>query len=257
MNKLLILVIPIFLSGQNVDMFFSLINEGQILGVREKVPELISKYPNDPGVLYLQAILTIEGNKALEFYGQIIERFPESKYSIELSVKIGEYFYSKGLYSQAAKQLCLIPRKYPRYPEIERIVDLMASSFMAIGADDSLRYYLGIYESMFPNLNFQNNFKREKVNKISKTELTTEVREVKPYVIQIGAFGSIQNAKRLKLQVSQIGYKVELVPVRTNGRSLNTVRIIRYKSKSEAERVGKLVKNKLGIEFRVLYRPKD
>ena len=257
MNKLLILVIPIFLSGQNVDMFFSLINEGQILGVREKVPELISKYPNDPGVLYLQAILTIEGNKALEFYGQIIERFPESKYSIESSVKIGEYFYAKGLYTQAAKQLCLIPRKYPRYPEIERIVDLMASSFMAIGADDSLRYYLGIYESMFPNLSFQNNFKREKVNKISKTELTTEVREVKPYVIQIGAFGSIQNAKRLKLQVSQIGYKVELVPVRTNGRSLNTVRIIRYKSKSEAERVGKLVKNKLGIEFRVLYRPKD
>ena len=257
MNKLLILVIPIFLSGQNVDMFFSLINEGQISGVREKVPELISKYPNDPGVLYLQAILTIDGNRALELYGQIIERFPESKYSIESSAKIGEYFYAKGLYTQAAKQLCLIPRKYPRYPEIERIVDLMASSFMAIGADDSLRYYLGIYESMFPNLSFQNNFKREKVNKISKTELTTEVREVKPYVIQIGAFGSIQNAKRLKLQVSQIGYKVELVPVQTNGRSLNTVRIIRYKSKSEAERVGKLVKNKLGIEFRVLYRPKD
>lgn len=257
MNKLLILVIPIFLSGQNVDMFFSLINEGQISGVREKVPELISKYPNDPGVLYLQAILTIDGNRSLELYGQIIERFPESKYSIESSVKIGEYFYAKGLYTQAAKQLCLIPRKYPRYPEIERIVDLMASSFMAIGADDSLRYYLSIYESMFPNLSFQNNFKREKVKKISKTELTTEVREVKPYVIQIGAFGSIQNAKRLKLQVSQIGYKVELVPVQTNGRSLNTVRIIRYKSKSEAERVGKLVKNKLGIEFRVLYRPKD
>ena len=257
MNKLLILVIPIFLSGQNVDMFFSLINEGQISGVREKIPELISKYPNDPGVLYLQAILTIDGNRALELYGQIIERFPESKYSIESSVKIGEYFYAKGLYTQAAKQLCLIPRKYPRYPEIERIVDLMASSFMAIGADDSLRYYISIYESMFPNLSFQNNFKREKVNKISKTELTTEVREVKPYVIQIGAFGSIQNAKRLKLQVSQIGYKVELVPVQTNGRSLNTVRIIRYKSKSEAERVGKLVKNKLGIEFRVLYRPKD
>jgi len=257
LNKLLILVIPIFLSGQNVDMFFSLINEGQISGVREKVPELISKYPNDPGVLYLQAILTIDGNRSLELYGQIIERFPESKYSIESSVKIGEYFYAKGLYTQAAKQLCLIPRKYPRYPEIERIVDLMASSFMAIGADDSLRYYLSIYESMFPNLSFQNNFKREKVKKISKTELTTEVREVKPYVIQIGAFGSIQNAKRLKLQVSQIGYKVELVPVQTNGRSLNTVRIIRYKSKSEAERVGKLVKNKLGIEFRVLYRPKD
>ena len=37
-----------------------------------------------------------------------------------------------------------------------------------------------------------------------------------PYVIQIGAFGSLKNANRLKLQANQIGYKVEIVKVETN-----------------------------------------
>ena len=80
-------------------------------------------------------------------------------------------------------------------------------------------------------------------------------QEPKPYVIQIGAFGSIQNATRLKLQVSQIGYNVEIVPVQTNGKVLQAVRVIRYRSKSSAERIGSTIKKKLGIEFRVLYRP--
>ena len=82
-------------------------------------------------------------------------------------------------------------------------------------------------------------------------------KQPRPYVIQIGAFGSIQNANRLKLQVTQIGYDVEISKVRTNGKSLNAVRVMRFKSKSAAERVGQTIKKKLGIDFRVLYRPGD
>ena len=82
-------------------------------------------------------------------------------------------------------------------------------------------------------------------------------KEPRPYVIQIGAFGSIQNANRLKLQVSQIGYEVEIVPVQTNGRGLYAVRVVRYRSKSSAERIGSTIKKKLGIDYKVLYRPVD
>ena len=58
-------------------MYLSLIHEGQSQGVKENLPELISKYPNDPGVLYLQALLTSNGIKSLEFYSKLIEKFPE------------------------------------------------------------------------------------------------------------------------------------------------------------------------------------
>jgi hypothetical protein len=61
----------------------------------------------------------------------------------------------------------------------------------------------------------------------------------------------------MKLQVSQIGYGVEISPVQTNGRKLHAVRVVRFKNKSEAERVGNVIKKKLGINYRVLYRPKN
>ena len=243
--------------SQNVDMYLSLIHEGQSLGVKENLPELISKYPNDPGVLYLQALLTSNGMKSLELYSKLIEKFPESKYAGEASVKIGEYFYARGLYSQAGRQLCLIPRKYPRLPNMQAIIDMMVSSFQAIGEEDSVKYYSSLYQSMFPNLDI-NDFGIKRMDP-TNAEIFEKKRnrQPRPYVIQIGAFGSIQNANRLKLQVTQIGYDVEISKVQTNGKSLNAVRVMRFRSKTAAERVGQTIKKKLGIDFRVLYRPAD
>ena len=49
MNKFIFLVsIFSILSSQNVDLYFSLINEGELDGVKENLPELLSKYPKDP-----------------------------------------------------------------------------------------------------------------------------------------------------------------------------------------------------------------
>tara|TARA_B100000941_G_scaffold111124_1_gene77937 strand:- start:152 stop:931 length:780 start_codon:yes stop_codon:yes gene_type:complete len=253
--SILFLLLNTCILSQNVDMYLSLIHEGQSQGVKENLPELISKYPNDPGVLYLQALLTSNGMKSLEFYSKLIEKFPESKYAGEASAKIGEYFYARGLYSQAGRQLCLIPRKYPRLSNMQAIIDMIVSSFQAIGEDDSVKYYTGIYQSMFPNLDFS----KYGIERLEKPNLEMfdkkKTNQPRPYVVQIGAFGSIQNANRLKLQVTQIGYDVAISKVRTNGKSLNAVRVVRFRSKSSAERVGQKIKRKLGIDFRVLYRP--
>ena len=76
-----------------------------------------------------------------------------------------------------------------------------------------------------------------------------------PYTIQIGAFGNTKNANRLKLQVSQLGHNVSIKKVESNGRELYAVRVSRYKSKKQAENVGRDIKAKLGINYKVLYRP--
>ncbi|MDP6202431.1 MAG: hypothetical protein QF616_09410, partial [Candidatus Marinimicrobia bacterium] len=83
------LFIPFFLFAQNVDMYLSLLHEGQTDGVKEYLPELISKYPNDPGVRYLQALMTSDGMKSLEMYSSLLEKYPKSKYAPEAAVKIG------------------------------------------------------------------------------------------------------------------------------------------------------------------------
>lgn len=255
MIKCFYLIFPIFMFGQNIDMYISLIDEGQIRSVKEKLPELISKYPNNAGVLYLQALLTKDGMKSLELYNLIIKKFPKSSYSDDAIVKLGEYFYARGLYSQASKQLAQFPRRHPRFYDMQRVIDILISSFQAVGQSDSARYYLSIYQGMFPYLDVQQyGIKPSTVDNFQPDKKKHSLKSA-PYVIQIGAFNSIKNANRLKLQANQIGHEVEIIKVETNDRTLNAVRIVRYQSKNAAEKVGQTVKRKLGVDYRVLYRP--
>ena len=73
--------------------------------------------------------------------------------------------------------------------------------------------------------------------------------------MQVGAFGNEKNAKRLKLQVSQLGHDISINNVESNGKRLYAVRVNRFKTKKQAEKIGRDIKTKLGLEYRVLYRP--
>ena len=254
MNKI-ILVIFIFsiLASQNIDLYFSLIDEGELDGVKENLPELLSKYPNDSGVLFLKALLTDDGESALDQYKYIVKTFPKSIYAPEAAMKIGEYFYARGLYTQCASLLKNIPIKYPRYPQMQRLTELMINSFNAIGEADSAKYYALIIKSMFPAIetNISNND-----NKLSQVfSFGKKTEDLGPYVVQIGAFSKKENAKRLKLQVRQLGHDVSINKVDSNGKTFYAVRINRYSSKIKAEQIGKNIKSKLGVNYKVLYRP--
>ena len=241
------------MNAQNVDMYLSLIEKGNSNGVTENLPELISKYPSDPGVLYLKSLLTEDGDSAIKQYKNIIKNYPESKYAANSAMKLGEYFYARGLYTQSANLLKNIPGKYPRFKEMQRLTDLMINSFNAIGEADSAKYYGLIIKSMFPAIDAdvkEDNRKLSQVFDFKKKKLNKG-----PYVVQIGAFSSEENAKRLKLQVSQLGHDVSINNVQSNGKTFFAVRVNRYNTKMKAEQIGKDIKSKLGVSYRVLYRP--
>ncbi|MBL7013231.1 MAG: SPOR domain-containing protein [Candidatus Marinimicrobia bacterium] len=254
-----ILWLSIFLSllnAQNIDMYLSLIHEGQIVAVKEQVPELMSKYPNDPDVWYLKALITTNGDNALTQYQQLLEKFPESKFAHEAAMKVGEYYFARGLYSQSAKHFKIIPLKYHNSHNVQRAVDLLVNSFDATGESDSARYWISYIKSIHPNLavdKYELDL-NQKVQRAPKKLLKKEMVK-KPYIIQIGAFGNLNNAERLRLQASQIGYNVEIHTVESNGKKLNAVRIVRYTSKRQAKKAGEEIKRKLGMDYRVLYRP--
>ena len=257
MNRFVFLFLLVSLSfGQNIKLYLSLIEEGKIAGVKENLPELISKYPNNPGVIYLKALLTQNGNSAIKLYKDLLKKYPNSKYAPNSAMKIGEYFYARGLYTQAATLLKNIPIKYPRYADIQRVTNLMVKSFNAIGEADSARYYALIINSMFPNVDTGIDILSDKSKPLNQVfDFNKKRPDLGPYVVQIGAFGSEQNAKRLKLQASQLGHDVSINKVDSNGKRLYAVRVNRYKSKKQAEKAGRDIKTKLGLEYRVLYRP--
>ena len=254
MLKIIVLfVFSVFLQSQNVDLYLSLIDEGKSKGVLENLPELTSKFPNNPGVLYLNALLNQDGDSSLEQYRNIIKNYPESKYASNSAMKIGEYFYARGLYTQSANLLKTIPVKYPRFSEMQRLTDLMINSFNAIGETDSAKYYGLIIKSMFPAINADIKEDDRKLSQVFDFKKKKSNRG--PFVVQIGAFNSKENAKRLKLQVSQLGHDVSINKVDSNGNTFFAVRENSYHSKRKAENIGKDIKSKLGVNYRVLYRP--
>ena len=241
------------LKAQNVDMYLSLIENGKSNGVRENLPELISKFPKDPGILYLKSLLTEDGDSAVKQYKNIIKNYPESIYAANSAMKLGEYLYARGLYTQSANLLKNIPPKYPRFADMQRLTDLMINSFNAIGEADSAKYYGLIIKSMFPTINAEINEDNRKLSQVF--DFKKKKSNKGPYVVQIGAFGNEENAKRLKLQVSQLGHDVSINRVDSNGKIFYAVRVVWYDSKKKAEEIGRDIKSKLGVSFRVLYRP--
>ena len=136
---------------------------------------------------------------------------------------------------------------------MQRVIDLLVGSFQAVGQNDSAKYYLSIYQGMFPYLDVEKYGINTSYLKPPITQKENLVIKVS-YVIQIGAFSSLKNAKRLKLQANQIGHEVEIVQVETKDRTLNAVRVVNIILKPLRKSWTKL-KRKLGVDFRVLYRP--
>ena len=257
MIKIVYLIFLLSISlGQNIDLYFSLIEQGKIDGVKENLPELISKYPKNPGVLYLKALLTQDGKSAIKQYKKLLKQYPNSKYAPDAAMKIGEYLYARGLYTQAATLLKNIPIKYSRFIGIQRATNLMINSFNAIGEADSARYYPLIIKSMFPKIDTDiSSLKKQNKPLAQVFDFNKKKLDLGPYVIQIGAFGSRENARRLKLQVTQLGHDVSINNVESNGKILYAVRVNRFKSKKQAENIGRDIKSKIGVEYRILYRP--
>ena len=193
-NFIFIIFIFSILSSQNIDLYFSLIDEGELDGVKENLPELLSKFPNDPGVLFLKAVLTEDGEIALRQYQYVLNNFPKSIYAPKSAMKIGEYFYARGLYTQCSSLLKVIPLQYPRYSGMQRLTDLMINSFIAIGEADSAKYYSLIIKSMFPKINTNIETKDNKLSQVFSFRKKNE--NLGPYVVQIGAFSSQSNAKK-------------------------------------------------------------
>ena len=257
LNKIVYFIVLLsFMYGQNIDLYLSLIEEGKHEGVKENIKELISKYPDDSGVLYLKALLTQNGDSAIKQYKDLLKKFPETKYAPLAAMKIGEYFYARGLYTQSANLLKSIPIRYPRFNDMQRLTDLMVNSFNAIGESDSARHYALIINSMFPNIDINVDITKDRDKHLAQVFGFNKKKQVLgPYVIQVGAFSTQANAKRLKLQISQLGHDVSINDVDSNGKRFYAVRVNRFKSKVRAEKIGKDIKSKIGVDYRVLYRP--
>ena len=275
----------ILLYSQDVDKYLGLINEGRIDDVISVLPELEALYKNDPSILFLKALVSEDGEKALLIYRDILKNYPDHKFADDVAMKIGEYLFSRGLYTQASKQFRLVPLVYSTTDHVQRATDLMVNSYLAIGYRDSAAFYIRQIRLLHPSLEFDKYGlatlidppKEAKLVKLDQSKVSAKLKNRKPvwtgpkvnpkipkpgpskskdYVAQVGAFSKYKNALRIKNLLVQGGFNAEIVEVPSAGRRLHAVRIVRFHSFEEAEKEGERVKMKFGLEYRVLNRPK-
>jgi len=274
----IIFLFTCIVNAQNINLYLTLIQKGRYAEVRENLPDLLSRHPNEPGVFYIQALINNDGDSSLPQYKKIIERFPDSEYASLSSMKLGEYLFARGLYSQASSQLKKSIFEYPKADYHQRALDLMINSYIATGEQDSAKISLILIRDLYPKLNYQKfnlgvlvgGKKDSRLVRIDKNSITDRIKKVKakrtktvskkqaykPWVVQVGAFGKYENANRLKKQLQGSGFQIDIQKINSNGKRLHTVRIIRFETKNRADKIGRSLKSKFGLDFRIINSPK-
>ncbi|MDE3058712.1 MAG: SPOR domain-containing protein [Bacteroidota bacterium] len=99
--------------AQEVRKRLDLIYSGQVERVRTELPMLQQQYPNDPGVEYLDAVLTTDGTQAVKKFQTIVDVHPQSEWADDALYKVYQYYYSLGLYKTADQKMEQLKHQYP------------------------------------------------------------------------------------------------------------------------------------------------
>jgi tetratricopeptide (TPR) repeat protein len=179
-----------------------LIKSGQADAAKAEVPALLAKYPNNPGVIYLQGLTTQDGAQAVRVYQSVVDNFPKSEWADDALFKVYQFYHSLGLYRTAQMKMEQLRKDYPNSP------------FIRVGA---------------VALNLP-----DEQSQTAKGADTLEAPRRDIYTLQVGAFTTAANAQRQKSMFEDLAYPVEVITKVKEGRSLYLVQVGSFESAEEA-----------------------
>lgn len=269
---------PVFLAlliftpawGQDLDYYFDLAYQGKVEEVAEALPQLYRQHPNDGSVLYLEGLITQDGDAAVEIFKRVAHLYPSSPYADDALLKIGEYLYARGLYVQAAQYLKRIPVHYPRSDLVYPGIRLFLNALVVSGDRDTALFYVQVFSRKYPEIEFDletgkasggpedtppiTNRSSAQGDRLpeepAQTGRTSTTR--RGFRLQVGAFSVRENAERQKALLESLNYGVDIVPTRSGDRILYLVIVAGFSSREDAEMAGRLLKENYGIDYLVL-----
>jgi hypothetical protein len=218
-STLFLLTINLAAQGIEISGFLKNIENGKIDEVREKLPELKSKYPDDPSVLFLDGILTENGKLSVKLYSTVVNSYPDSKYADAAAYRIYSYYYASDQLDDADLWLKRLKKDYPSSPYIK--------------------------------LTEKNVLPAEK-KKLNRTNEENEQSLKAKYTIQAGAFSSKENADALKNQFISAGYSSEIKDKEVAGTLFKIVYVGKFDSMDEAKKFLKQINSDYSLDGRVV-----
>jgi tetratricopeptide (TPR) repeat protein len=225
---LLVLTVPGFSqgTGPDIEKYMQMINTGKADEVRTEIPSLLAQYPNNPGVLYVQGLVTTEWAEAVRIYQSVVDNFPRSEWADDALYKVYQYYYALGLYRTAELKLEQLRKDYPN------------SKYVQSGGEPAVK---SLAEE-----------KRSDSVTVSTARSGKSIEPSQQFTLQVGAYTAQVNAEKQKLFFEDLGYAVEVVSKVKENRSLFLVLVGTYASAEEAKGKAEVFRQKYNIESLVV-----
>lgn len=233
--KFVLKIIPVvlllfssFLYSQDIDIvpYLKQIESGEIDAVKEKLPELKIKFPGSPAIMFLDGVLTEDGQQAVVIYQRIIEKYPNSKYADAAVYRVFSYFYALGFYEAAEKMRNKLNSEYPDSPYRK-----LAEANKIPGIDTP-----SVSQPV------------ETPPVVSSQTTRTEYR----FTIQAGAFSNSVNAINLKNDFEKAGYVTEVTEKVVGGTVFQVVYVGKFAVRRDAEDFLHIINSKYNLNGRVV-----
>jgi len=243
--------------GQTPETVALLLQQNRVEEVRQRLPELARKFPNDPTVLFLQGATETEGSRAVRYYKRVLEEFPTSAFADDALLRLAEYDFALGLYHSSAQRCLQLANHYPSSPLCDDAHYLRVQCLLARGEKDSALYTLEWFLSKYPDSPLAPLAAAEVGSRGSGQRQVTATHATqgsKSYTLQVGAFKEKGNAEKLVHALARHGYECEIVP-RERGRDLfYLVWVGSFQNEEVARRKGEELRARHGLPFRIVQR---
>jgi tetratricopeptide (TPR) repeat protein len=260
---LLVLGLLTFSNSQKIDHFFVQIERGEVADVRKTLPTLLKKYPNNPGLKYLSGLTLTDGDSALKIFKEIVNNHSKSKFAEGASSKIGQYLYSRGLYSQASQHFKKFIFDYPQSDEISRTMGLMIRSFDATGELDTAQIVVDQFFKKYTKISLVKNELGYIPDFIKRINVSDGVRKKEEgyspkipgnWMVQVGAFGVRENAINLENKLKKNGYSASINQI-SSKKTLFAVRVGPFVNRKNAKKRAVELKNNFGLDYQLIEIP--
>jgi tetratricopeptide (TPR) repeat protein len=218
------LIAPAFINAQDVNIvqYLKQIEKGEVQEVKDRLIELKKSFPQSPNVMFLDGVLTENGQEAIEIYNNILEKYPQSTYADAALYRIYTYYYALGLYDSADKNLVRLKKDYPGSPYIK-----MAALNLVIDDENETQ----------PN---------------NETTVNTKIDDANyKFTVQAGAFTNAVNAASLKKEFEDAGMNAFIKEKNVGGTIFNVVYVGRFINRDEAENYLQIINSRFKLSGRV------
>ena len=229
--SLLFATLPINITAQDLNIvpYLQQIENGKADEVRYELIGLKEKYSGDPSVMFLEGVLTENGQKAVVVYQKVVIEHPNSKYADAALYRIYSYYYALGLYESATEKLNKLSTDYPKSPYIRIAKQNQLPVNPEITQED------------------ETDSTQQKNEDVKRTNYK--------FTIQAGAFSNNENAKSLQVKFEKSGIFSEIKDKLVAGTTFHVVYVGKFITENDAESFLSTINDKFELSGRVIEIP--